>query len=84
MNGIGLTTVGSLLGHCRHESTAIYAHLDDEALQDAAVWAANVIAGAMGYRVPSSPPPEDSPTPAEGHAEAGSVAADRATDWTDI
>ena len=34
MNGVGLTTVGRLLGHRRRETTAIYAHLDDGALQD--------------------------------------------------
>ena len=50
MHGVGLTTVGRLLGHSRRETTAIYAHLDDAALQDAAAQAAAVIARAMGYR----------------------------------
>jgi len=50
MNGIGLTTVGRLLGHRRRESTAIYAHLDDNALQGAAEQAAGRVAGAMGFR----------------------------------
>ena len=50
MNGVGLTTVGRLLGHRRRESTAIYAHLDDHALQGAAEQAAGRIAGAMGFR----------------------------------
>ena len=50
MNGVGLTTVGKLLGHRRRGTTAIYAHLDDAALQDAAAQAATVIARAMGYR----------------------------------
>ena len=50
MNGVGLTTVGRLLGHRRRESTAIYAHLDDHALQGAAEQAARRIAGAMGFR----------------------------------
>ena len=49
MNGVGLTTVGRLLGHRRRESTAIYAHLDDNALQGAAEQAAGRIAGAMGF-----------------------------------
>ena len=35
MNGVGLTTVGRLLGHRQRETTAIYAHLDDGALRDA-------------------------------------------------
>ena len=55
MNGVGLTTVGRLLGHRQRETTAIYAHLDDGALRDAAARAAAVIARAMGYRV--EPPP---------------------------
>ena len=50
MNGVGLTTVGKLLGHRRRGTTAIYAHLDDAALQEAAAQAAAVIARAMGYR----------------------------------
>ena len=55
MNGVGLTTMGTLLGHRRRETTAIYAHLDDAALRDAAAQAAGVIARAMGYR--AEPPP---------------------------
>lgn len=50
MNGVGLTTVGRLLGHRRRESTAIYAHLDDNALRGAADQAASRIAGSMGFR----------------------------------
>ena len=50
MNGVGLATVGRLLGHRRRETTAIYAHLDDGALRDAAAQAAAVIARAMGFR----------------------------------
>lgn len=53
MNGVGLTTVGRLLGHRQRETTAIYAHLDDAALQDAAKQAAAVIARAMGFSVRS-------------------------------
>ena len=49
MNGVGLTTVGRLLGHRQRETTAIYAHLDDHALHEAAAQAATVIAAAMGY-----------------------------------
>ena len=32
MNGVGLTTVGRLLGHRKRRTTAIYAHFDDAAL----------------------------------------------------
>ena len=49
MNGVGLTAVGKLLGHRKRATTAIYAHLDDSALRDAAARAATVIARAMGY-----------------------------------
>ena len=59
MNGVGLTAVGKLLGHRRRATTAIYAHLDDAALRDAAAQAATVIARAMGYRAaPPAPPGE--------------------------
>ena len=50
MNGVRLTTVGKLLGHRKHATTAIYAHLDDAALRNAAVQVATVIARATGYR----------------------------------
>ena len=59
MNGVGLTTVGRLLGHRQRETTAIYAHLDDDALRDAAAQAATVIARAMGYKAEAPPLPED-------------------------
>ena len=49
INGVGLPTVGRLLGHRRRRTTAIYAHLDDAALRDAAAQASLVIAGAMRY-----------------------------------
>ncbi len=49
MNGVGLPTVGRLLGHRRLATTAIYAHLDDSALQAAAEKAAGQIAKAMGF-----------------------------------
>ena len=58
MNGVGLTTVGRLLGHRQRETTAIYAHLDEGALRDAAAQAAAVIARAMGYRA-EAPPSSD-------------------------
>ena len=60
MNGVGLTTVGRLLGHRQRETTAIYAHLDDGALRDAAAQAAAVIARFMGYRA-EAPPLQDEP-----------------------
>ena len=55
MNGVGLPTVGRLLGHKRRATTAIYAHLDDAALQDAATQVADVIARAMEYKAEVSP-----------------------------
>ena len=60
MNGVGLTTVGQLLGHRQRETTAIYAHLDDRSLQDAAVHTATVIADAMGYTAAPPPLPHES------------------------
>ena len=60
MNGVGLTTVGRLLGHRRRTTTAIYAHLDDAALRDTAAQAAAVIARAMGYEAEPPPLPEES------------------------
>ncbi len=59
MNGVGLTTVGRLLGHRKRETTAIYAHLDDGALRVAAMQAAVVIARAMGYRAEVPPLPDE-------------------------
>ena len=59
MNGVGLTTVGRLLGHRQRETTAIYAHLDDGALRDAAAQAAAVIARAMSYKAEAPPLPDD-------------------------
>ena len=59
MNGVGLTTVGRLLGHRKRETTAIYAHLDDGALQDAAAQAAAIIARAMGYRAETRSAPDE-------------------------
>ena len=55
MNGVGLPTVGRLLGHRRLETTAIYAHLDDAALHAAAEQAAGRIAKAMGFKAGSLP-----------------------------
>ncbi len=70
MNGVGLTTVGWLLGHRQRETTAIYAHLDDGALRDAAV-----IACAMGYS--AEPPPLPEKIDDVEDAEGG-----RALDWS--
>ena len=50
MNGVGLPTVGRLLGHRRRATTAIYAHFDDGTLQNAADQTASIIAQAMRYR----------------------------------
>ena len=50
MDGVGLPTVGRLLGHRRRSTTAIYAHFDDGTLQNAADQAASVMAQAMRYR----------------------------------
>ena len=79
MNGVGLTTVGRLLGHRKRRTTAIYAHLDDAALQGAAAQAAAVIAGAMGYKAAPPPLPDEADgggdgetpdTPPAGEAQA--------------
>ena len=79
MNGVGLITLGRLLGHRKRRITAIYAHLDDAARQDAAAQAAAVIAGAMGYRTAPPPLPDEADgdedgatpdTPPAGDAEA--------------
>ena len=59
MNGVGLTTVGRMLGHRNRETTAIYAHLDDAALRDAAAQAAFVIARATNYDAEPPPLPEE-------------------------
>ena len=61
MNGVGLPTVGRLLGHKRLATTAIYAHLDDNALQAAAEQAAGRIAKAMGFEVPPPGKPDRGP-----------------------
>ena len=62
MNGVGLTTVGRLLGHRKRATTAIYAHLDHAALHGAASQAAAVIARAMGFRAEPPPLPVESLT----------------------
>lgn len=63
MNGVGLTTVGRLLGHRKRETTAIYAHLDDGALRDAAAQAAAIIARAIGYKAEAPPLPDEAKDP---------------------
>ena len=47
MNGVGLTAVGKLLGHRKRATTAIYAHLDDAYLVDAAERVGAAILRAM-------------------------------------
>ncbi len=59
MNGVGLTTVGRLLGHRQRETTAIYAHLDDAALYDAAAQVANVMARVMDFKETAPELPHD-------------------------
>lgn len=54
MNGVGLPTIGRLLGHRRPETTALYAHFDDDTLHDAACRTADIIARAMTYPHPVS------------------------------
>ena len=49
MDGADLPTVGRLLGHKWFGTTAVYAHLDDDASQAAAEKAAARIAEAMGF-----------------------------------
>lgn len=58
MNGVGLIAVGMLLGHRKRATTAIYAHLHDAALRDAATQAATGIARAMGYNAEPLPLPD--------------------------
>ena len=55
MYGVGLQTVGRLLGRRKRRTTAIYARLDDAALQDAATHAAAAVAEAIGYRAEAPP-----------------------------
>ena len=56
MAGENLPLVGKLLGHRRHETTSIYAHLDDSALQAAAEKAAGSrVAKAMGFEAETTP-----------------------------
>ena len=55
MNGVGLTTVGQLLGHNKRHTTAVYAYLDDAALQDSAAQVAGVISEAMRYKAETPP-----------------------------
>ena len=54
MNGVGLTTVGKLLGHRRRGTTAIYAHLDDTALQEAADIGGRGASAMTGPRIPGA------------------------------
>ena len=54
-------------GHRKRRTTALYAHLDDAALSDAAAQAGAVIAAAMGYR--AEPPPLPHETDCGGNGE---------------
>ena len=79
MNGVGLTTVGRLLGHRQRDTTAIYAHLDEATLGDAAAHAATIIASAMRYTPRVSLAPGD--TRATGSHEKRDGTG-RANQWT--
>ena len=59
MNGVGLTTVRRLLGHRQRETAAIYAHLNDAALHEAAAQVANVMARAMDFKDTAAVLPDD-------------------------
>ena len=61
MNGVGPPTVGRLPGHKRRTTTAIYAHLDDATLQDAAAQATAVIVKATGFEVELPPLETEAP-----------------------
>ena len=84
MNGVGLTTVGRLLGHRKGTTTAIYAHLDDAALQGAAAQAAAVIARAMGFRAEPPPLPVEPLTElSDPQVPTGHDPPHRRLDWTE-
>ena len=83
MNGVGITTVGRLLGHRRRETTAIYAHLDDGALRDAASEAAAVVARAIGYRTGPPQLPAETDDAEDGTALDRANTVDRRTMPTD-
>ena len=83
MNGVGLTTVGRLLGHRQRETTAIYAHLDDGTLRDAAAQAAAVIARAMRFRPVAFLTPEASSENRSVRQTDGGDAESRRTEPTD-
>ena len=78
MNGVVLTTVGRLRGHRQRETTAIYAHLDDGTLRDAAARAATFIACAMGFRA-EPPRSEETNDVRDGRKLDRSIAVDRRT-----
>ena len=48
MNKETLPMIGRLLGHANHQSTARYAHLDDEHLLDAAQQVGDAVERLMG------------------------------------
>lgn len=81
MNGVGLTSVGRLLGHSKRATTAISAQLDDATLQGASAQAAGVIARAMGFR--AEPPPSSVRPPTELCASTPPLRSDPLDlDWT--
>ncbi len=84
MNGVGLTTVGRLLGHRQRDTTAIYAHLDDGTLRAASAQAASVIATAMGYRVKPTRLPNgaDAPPSIATQEHMGYPSTGSGTDWS--
>ena len=55
MNGVGLPTVGWLLGHKHRATPAVYAHPDGATLQDAAAQTVGVTARAMGFKAEAPP-----------------------------
>ena len=58
MSGENLPLVGKLLGHRRHETTAVYAHLADSHLVETADKVGRMLAQAMNLHClpPPSPP----------------------------
>ncbi len=87
MNGVGLTTVGRLLGHRRRETTAVYAHLDDAALRDAG--APPLPDGGdcdwLGNGEGSSPSPgSHSSSRSEGDVKSGESARNPDIDWLGV
>ena len=84
MNGVGLTAVGRLLGHRKRTTTAIYAHLDDAALQCATAQAAAVVGRSVGFQAEPPPMPVEALTELFGpHASSSLDPAHPPLDWTE-